>query len=136
MKPCCWLALWIVIALSPCVKTRFTLEIAALGSERCKLKEKVEMFQRQVQFLQREGVDRPRPPDAEAEESGNGAVCGRFGDGDGSGGGRLRSAESPGFASLFDARRGDDRYLQVEIHTSLLTGVGIVRAVGLFYLLR
>lgn len=66
----------------------------------------------QVQFLQRESVDRPLSEARSLRDNANGN---RVGDGGGGGahGGLRLADESPGFASLFDARLVDERHLQV-----------------------
>ncbi|CAM9358791.1 unnamed protein product, partial [Sphacelaria rigidula] len=88
---------------------RSSLEIAALKSERRKLKEKIDMFQRQVQFLQRESADRPVVESKPVQDGDRGCINGAS---------RL-SGESPGFASLFDARLGDDKHLQVTLEAEI-----------------
>ncbi|CAN0118648.1 unnamed protein product, partial [Hapterophycus canaliculatus] len=99
------------------VQARSSMEISALESERRKLRSKVEMFQRQVQLLQREGASHS----AAQPKMGTGRTGGSVAVGEGdSGGGFGSAAGEKRFADLLDARLGEERHLkQVTLEAEL-----------------
>ncbi|CAM9770360.1 unnamed protein product [Ectocarpus fasciculatus] len=103
------------------VEARSSIEISALESERRKLRSKVEMFQRQVQFLQREGAGRsPAPANGSTGKIGGYPAAVATGEGDrGAGGGFGAAAGEKRFADLLDARLGEERIVQATLEAEL-----------------
>ncbi|CAM9159674.1 unnamed protein product [Ectocarpus sp. 4 AP-2014] len=105
------------------VEARSSIEISALESERRKLRSKVEMFQRQVQLLQREGAGHsPAPVNGSTGKIGGypAAAAAATGEGDsGAGGGFGAAAGEKRFADLLDARLGEERIVQATLEAEL-----------------
>ncbi|CBJ30454.1 expressed unknown protein [Ectocarpus siliculosus] len=106
------------------VEARSSIEISALESERRKLRSKVEMFQRQVQLLQREGAGHsPAPANGSTGKIGGypaATAAAATGEGDsGVGGGFGAAAGEKRFADLLDARLGEERIVQATLEAEL-----------------
>ncbi|CAM9384266.1 unnamed protein product [Scytosiphon promiscuus] len=98
------------------VQARSSMEISALQSERRKLRSKVEMFQRQVQLLQREGASHsPASANMSAGRMGGPVSVGEADNGGGFG----AAAGEKRFADLLDARLGEERHLKATLEAEL-----------------
>ncbi|CAB1113206.1 unnamed protein product [Ectocarpus sp. CCAP 1310/34] len=105
------------------VEARTSIEISALESERRKLRSKVEMFQRQVQLLQRDGAGHsPAPANGSTGKIGGypAAAAAATSEVDNGAGGRFGAAAGEKrFADLLDARLGEERIVQATLEAEL-----------------